>query len=142
MIRRLLLLATVAVCIHCTESRPPVSTSSQPSADHAAAAASHAEANPSAVPAAAAAQKAAIDPDSGELTSQTAVHETIAPAAVQRSAPETSSETLREQPSPVPGGGMMIDLKGRFRNPVSATVGGDDGTPAEPTAAPRDGVDP
>ena len=33
----------------------------------------------------------------------------------------TSSEGLVETPSPVPGGGVMIDLQGRFRSPLIAT---------------------
>ena len=33
----------------------------------------------------------------------------------------TSSEGLVETPSPVPGGGSMVDLQGRFRSPLTAT---------------------
>jgi hypothetical protein len=33
----------------------------------------------------------------------------------------TSSEGLMETPSPVPGGGSMVDLQGRFRSPLIAT---------------------
>jgi len=33
----------------------------------------------------------------------------------------TSSEGLMETPSPVPGGGVMVDLQGRFRSPLVAT---------------------
>jgi hypothetical protein len=33
----------------------------------------------------------------------------------------TSSEGLVETPSPVPGGGSMVDLQGRFRSPLIAT---------------------
>jgi hypothetical protein len=32
----------------------------------------------------------------------------------------TSSEGLMETPSPVPGGGIMVDLQGRFRSPLVA----------------------
>lgn len=42
------------------------------------------------------------------------------PAAVS-----TSAEGLVETPNPEPGGGVMMDLKGRFRSPVTATVGPD-----------------
>jgi hypothetical protein len=33
----------------------------------------------------------------------------------------TSSEGLVETPSPVPGGGVKLDLQGRFRSPLIAT---------------------
>lgn len=58
-----------------------------------------------------------IDPETGELVS--------APASGQ--APElgdavnTSDEGLELQPSPVPGGGVMIDLQGRYQNTVIVT---------------------
>jgi hypothetical protein len=29
---------------------------------------------------------------------------------------------LEERPSPVPGGGTMVDLKGRFQSPLTATI--------------------
>jgi hypothetical protein len=31
-------------------------------------------------------------------------------------------ETLQEEASPVPDGGMMIDLKGRYQSPITATI--------------------
>lgn len=37
----------------------------------------------------------------------------------------TSSEGLVETPSPTPGGGFMIDLKGRFHAPLTATQDAD-----------------
>ncbi|MBE0543314.1 MAG: hypothetical protein IH623_18365 [Verrucomicrobia bacterium] len=37
----------------------------------------------------------------------------------------TSSEGLREVPVAAPGGGVMVDLQGRFRSLVTATVGAD-----------------
>ena len=36
----------------------------------------------------------------------------------------TSSEGLVEKPSPVPGGGTMVDLQGRFQNTFVAAVDG------------------
>jgi hypothetical protein len=33
----------------------------------------------------------------------------------------TSSEGLVETPSPMPDGGVMVDLQGRFRSPLIAT---------------------
>jgi hypothetical protein len=40
------------------------------------------------------------------------------------SALNASSEGLVEVPSPVAGGGVMVDLKGRFQNTFVATVDG------------------
>lgn len=37
----------------------------------------------------------------------------------------TSSEGLHEVPVPIPGGGVMVDLQGRFRSLVTATVRAD-----------------
>lgn len=42
-----------------------------------------------------------------------------------------SSEGLVEQPSPIEGGGIMVDLQGRFRNTSVATINAD-GTVAAP----------
>ena len=58
-----------------------------------------------------------IDPETGELIS--------APASGQAlelgDAVNTSDEGLVLQPSPVPGGGVMIDLQGRYQNTVIVT---------------------
>lgn len=37
----------------------------------------------------------------------------------------TSAQGLVEAPSPVPGGGIAIDLQGRFQNPLFAIIGPD-----------------
>jgi hypothetical protein len=37
----------------------------------------------------------------------------------------TSHQGLVEAPSPVPGGGVMVDLQGRFRSMLFATIGPD-----------------
>ena len=140
MIRLFLLLTAVAFCTYCTEGRQPLSPPNHRSADSSSASAPQAPANPPAVPAASAAQKAAIDPDSGELVSGPAAQDDNRPQAMRQSTAPAATETLNEQPSPVPGGGVMIDLQGRFRSPVSATVAGDRSTPAE-NPAPGDGVE-
>jgi hypothetical protein len=60
------------------------------------------------------------DPVTGELGDPP----TEAPAQVSvppDDALSTSSEGLVEIPSPVPGGGVMLDLQGRFRSPLIAT---------------------
>jgi hypothetical protein len=63
-----------------------------------------------------------IDPATGALTSQpTGAGAAPVGKDTERSL-STSSEGLREVPSPVPGGGTMVDLQGRFRNVSVATV--------------------
>jgi hypothetical protein len=60
------------------------------------------------------------DPVTGELGDLPAE----APAQVSLPPDDTlstSSEGLVETPSPVPGGGVMVDLQGRFRSPLIAT---------------------
>ena len=37
----------------------------------------------------------------------------------------TSHQGLVEVPSPVPGGGVKVDLQGRFQSPLVATIGAD-----------------
>lgn len=63
-----------------------------------------------------------IDPQTGQLTRE-------APAAVppqlsprEENAFSTSHQGLVETLSPVPGGGVIVDLQGRFQSPLSATV--------------------
>ncbi len=43
-------------------------------------------------------------------------------SAAESAAMSTSHEGLVETPSPTPGGGIMVDLKGRFQSPVTATL--------------------
>ena len=66
-----------------------------------------------------------VDPNTGEITQPPAG----APAAETFESPEpafsTSSEGLVETPSPVSGGGVMLNLQGRFRSPLVATQGAD-----------------
>ena len=122
MIRLLMLVAAMAVCTHCTESRPPVNTPNHRSADTVVYDSTH----PSAGPAASSAQKAYVDPESGQLGPRPASQADPELKIMRQAAPETPAEELKEQPSPVPGGGMMIDLKGKFRNPASVAVDDDD----------------
>lgn len=67
-------------------------------------------------------QKAYVDPESGERVGPPE-HDVPANAEpIEASALSESPEDLEEKPSPVNGGGMMIDLKNRFRSPISATI--------------------
>jgi hypothetical protein len=66
-----------------------------------------------------------IDPQTGEfITPEEAAvppDERLEPPASS----STSHEGLVEEPSPVPGGGIMVDLKGRFQSPLTATIDND-----------------
>lgn len=60
------------------------------------------------------------DPKTGEWVSPpTGV--SSAEASASADALSTSHTGLEVTPSPTPGGGMMIDLQGRFQSPVTAT---------------------
>jgi len=63
-----------------------------------------------------------IDPATGALTSQPSGSDPAPLGKDTERALSTSSEGLREVPSPVPGGGTMVDLQGRFHNVSVATV--------------------
>lgn len=63
-----------------------------------------------------------IDPETGEFITpeeaEAPPEERLTPSAAY----STSHEGLEERPSPVPGGGTMVDLKGRFQSPLTATI--------------------
>lgn len=52
---------------------------------------------------------------------------------------DTSDEGLVEKPSPVPGGGMMIELDGRFQNAAVVRTGEDSATAVCEPAGQLDG---
>lgn len=62
-----------------------------------------------------------VDPKTGKVTKPAPQSEL--PEASQKSLEITKepSPELFEAPSPRPGGGVMIDLKGQFRSPLKAT---------------------
>jgi hypothetical protein len=63
-----------------------------------------------------------IDPLTGEFTSKPAsTIETKSDEWLQN-ALRTSSQGLSEEPCRVPGGGVMVDLRGRFQNVFVATL--------------------
>ncbi len=66
-----------------------------------------------------------IDTATGSITDQPTGNEPIILDKKMQNALSTSSEGLREEPSPVAGGGTMIRLEGRFQNTSLATVGAD-----------------
>ncbi len=67
------------------------------------------------------AMKVFIDPETGEFIASPSKEPSTDKKRVPEAAYSTSHEGLVETPSETPGGGMMIDLQGRFRNPLTAT---------------------
>ncbi len=133
MIRTLLLLIAVTVGAGCMEGRSPVSATGDPSADQAPSAEPRAAANQTADSDATEAQRAYVDPDSGELIPRPADATQDETSALRTAPLSTPTNTLDERPSPVPGGGVVIDLPGRFLSPMSATT---DGQPTDAAAPP------
>lgn len=80
-----------------------------------------------------------IDPQSG------AIRSTPAPGTVpleippqQRATFSTSAAGLVEVPSPVPGGGVSVDLQGRFQSPLIVTVTPDGKPKVQHLGAPHE----
>jgi hypothetical protein len=81
---------------------------------------------PATVPEGASGMKGYIDPQTG------AIRPDPAPGTVplqltpeERNAASTSHEGLVQVPSSVPGGGVKLDLQGRFQSPLIGTIGPD-----------------
>ena len=68
------------------------------------------------------AQRVYIDPETGEFTNPPEQEAGTARKRALPAASSTSHQGLEEKPSPVEGGGTMVDLKGRFRSPLTATT--------------------
>lgn len=121
--RRLAVVMIVLVfCTQCTQASPPSTADGSRQTDIKAATAQKQGGTVLQAPGESSAQKAYIDPETGDLTTPV---EQEAPAARELSSSARAIEPaakMQEQPSPVPGGGTMIDLKGRFHSPLSATV--------------------
>jgi hypothetical protein len=80
-----------------------------------------AEPNDAAAPAGAGGQWVHVDPATGARTARP--QPGAAAAAATNPALSTSAQGLVEEPAP--GGGVMVDLKGRFRSAAEATAGAD-----------------
>jgi len=76
-------------------------------------------------PEGAAGMRVDIDPNTGEIQEPPAGAPAAGMTESLEKASSTSSEGLVETPSPVPGGGVILDLQGRFRSPLVATQGAD-----------------
>jgi len=82
--------------------------------------------NPAAGPVTASAMTIHIDPVTGRLLKEPAPGSVSLQLPPQlQNALSTSHQGLVEVPSPKPGGGMMLDLQGRFQSPLMATIGAD-----------------
>jgi hypothetical protein len=81
---------------------------------------------PPAVPKGASGMIIHIDPQTGELRKAPASDTVPLQLSPQeRNAFSTSHQGLVEMPSPVPGGGVKLDLQGRFQSPLVVTIGPD-----------------
>ena len=67
-----------------------------------------------------------VDPQTGVVREGPAPGTVPPPLSPQeQNALSTSTEGLVQVPSPVPGGGVMLDLQGRFQSPLIGTIGAD-----------------
>src|SRR5262245_57755342 len=67
-----------------------------------------------------------VDPQTGALRREPAAGTAPLQLSPQlQNALSTSHQGLVETPSPVPGGGIKVDLQGRFQSPLMVTIGSD-----------------
>jgi len=70
--------------------------------------------------------KVYVDPQTGVIRDGPAPGTVPPPSSPQeQNASSTSSEGLVQVPSPVPGGGVGMDLQGRFQSRLIGTIGAD-----------------
>ena len=109
---------------HCSEGSPPSVSEKVGQTDGRVAADQTSNKIQTTIPKGAGSQKAYLDPETGELIPPSEHEGEKADRAESKSpsADTESAEEIIEEKSPVPGGGVMIDLKERFRNKSSANV--------------------
>ena len=105
----------LAFCAQCTQGNPPPTVT-------VAATAQHQDGTDARAAGISNALKAHIDPETGELTTPAEQENPAVKAFLIPTRSIDPAEKMQEQSSPVPGGGTMIDLKGRFHNPLTATI--------------------
>jgi len=77
-------------------------------------------------PTGASGMKIYIDPQTGAILKEPPPGSISVPLTPEmQNALSSSDQDLVEVPSPVPGGGVKVDLQGRFQNPVFATTDAD-----------------
>ena len=86
--------------------------------------------NPAEVSAVSPGYRVAIDPSTGQFVEPTNIP-TDPAAKTQLDPLSQSAKGLVEQPSPVAGGGTMVNLQGRFQNTYTATTNADGETVIE-----------
>jgi hypothetical protein len=106
--RRTSILISTAVAVLAAASTPRPAESPSPSASPAQAG-----------------YRVYIDPSTGSITSQPTQWGPVVVDPAMKNALDTSSDGLREEQSPVPGGGVMVHLDGRFQNVEMGAVGPD-----------------
>ncbi len=119
-----LLMLVLAFCTHSTTERPPSTIADASQTRISVTAARQQSQTGLAPPGATIVQRAYIDPATGEFVNPPEHETPVAIKSIQPSALNTSAEPMEEESSPVPGGGVMIDLKGRLTNPIRATIEG------------------
>jgi hypothetical protein len=78
---------------------------------------------PAAVPAGASGMKVYIDPQTGAVVSEPAPGSVpLQMSPQEQNALSTSSQDLVQIPSSEPGGGVKLDLQGRFQSPLIGTI--------------------
>ena len=78
---------------------------------------------PAAIPGSTAGMMIHVDPQTGEILREPASGTMPLPLpSTLRRALSTSHQGLLETPSLVPGGGVKVDLQGRFQSPLFATI--------------------
>ena len=124
-------LLRVAACFAVT-ARPAFSGEGQPSPSgqtHTASGASIPQPSaekPAAVPGSAPGMMIYIDPKTGTFLKEPAPgHVPLELSPQLQNALSTSHEGLVEVPSSVPGGGVKLDLQGRFQSPLFGTIDAD-----------------
>ncbi len=118
------IMIVVMACFHCSEGRPPSVSEKVGQTDGRVAVDQTPKTTHTTVPKGAGSQKAYLDPETGELISPPEDKDSEAEQTEAKlpSANADAEEEIVEEKSPVPDGGVMIDLKERFRKPSDATV--------------------
>jgi hypothetical protein len=132
-----LFMVVLAFCTHCTEGRSPSKIDSVRQTNTHVTIARQQAGMGLALPGATIAQRVTIDPETGEFVSPPEHQTLAADESIQPSAFSIRAEMMEEEPSPVPEGGVMIDLKGRFKSPVRATIEANGKTTIEHPASGR-----
>ena len=118
------LMIVLMALFNCSEGSPPGGSEKVGQTDGRVAADQTSNKIQNTIPKGAGSQKAYLDPETGELIPPSE-HEGAEADRAESTSPSADAkpaEEIVEEKSPVPGGGVMVDLKDRFRNPSGATV--------------------